>query len=99
MWHCCVQLCFCALLGFVYVRASRLAPAGPHGCVLPALQSILQRLQQCITLTVLEEGMVNQFMQYAVELMSYFYKANQRTLHVPLAAFYNDAGMQADTPI
>lgn len=63
---------------------------------LHALQSILQRLQQCITLTVLEEGQVNGFMHHAVELMSLFHKANQRTHHVQLAAFYNDAGMQED---
>ena len=56
------------------------------------LQTVLQRLQQCLTLTVLEEGQVNHFMHHAVELMSFFYRANQRAHHVPLAAFYNDAG-------
>ena len=56
------------------------------------LQTVLQRLQQCLTLTVLEEGQVNHFMHHAVELMSFFYRANQRAHHVQLAAFYNDAG-------
>ena len=68
------------------------------GLSLYALQSILQRLQQCITLTVLEEGQVNNFMHHAMELMSYFHEANQQTHHVPLAAFYNDAGPQPEPP-
>ena len=59
------------------------------------LQATLQRLQQYITLLVLEEGQVNMAMQSAVELMDLFHAANLRAKHVPLAAFYNDAGMHA----
>ena len=57
------------------------------------MQTTLQRLQQYVTLATLEEGQVNGFLHHAVDLMSHFHKANHRTHYVPLAAFYNDAGM------
>jgi hypothetical protein len=63
--------------------------------LIPYLQATLQRLQQYITLLVLEEGQVNVAMQAAVELMDLFHAANLRAKHVSLAAFYNDAGMMA----
>lgn len=56
-------------------------------------QAVLQRLQQYITLLVLEEGQVNPSMHSAMDLMALFHQANRRTEHVPLSAFYNDAGV------
>lgn len=42
---------------------------------------------------------MNVAMQSAVELMDLFHAANLRAKHVPLAAFYNDAGMHAPLSI
>ena len=58
------------------------------------MQGTLQALQTYVSLLVLEEGRVNGAMHSALNLMSFYYKANQRAHHVPLLAFYNDAGAQ-----
>ena len=58
------------------------------------MQGTLQVLQTYITLAILEEGRVNGAMQSALELMAFYHRANQRAHHVPLSAFYNDAGAQ-----
>ena len=58
------------------------------------MQGTLQVLQTYITLAILEEGRVNGAMQSALELMAFYHRANHRAHHVPLSAFYNDAGAQ-----
>ena len=62
------------------------------------MQGTLQVLQTYITLAILEEGRVNGAMQSALELMAFYHRANQRAAHVPLSAFYNDAGVQLPQP-